>query len=85
MLQPHNPAMALPQPTPADRAPSPADAPDLPEWVGLKWLMGLQGHRVDVGRLQGDPEYAATCLAQACSALDPALRGYAERLRQRLR
>jgi hypothetical protein len=85
LLQLLNPAMALPQPTLVDPASSPAGAPGLPEWVGLKWLMGLQGHRVDVGRLQGDPDYAATCLAQACGALDPALRGYAERLRQRLR
>jgi hypothetical protein len=68
-------------PTPQSRH---ADGPGLPEWVGFKWLMGLQGLRVDVHRLQCDSEYALTCLERACSGSDPALRSYAERLRQRL-
>ncbi len=61
-----------------------ADAPALPEWVGLKWLLGQQGRRVDVARLQGDPDYARGCLDEACRCSDPALRDYAGRLRQRL-
>lgn len=79
--------------TPAARMPAPtaplptypgADAPALPEWVGLKWMMGQQGRRVDVARLQGDADYARGCLDEACRCADPALRDYAGRLRQRL-
>ncbi|MCI1190275.1 hypothetical protein MOJ79_00280 [Calidifontimicrobium sp. SYSU G02091] len=46
--------------------------------------MGLQGRRIDVARLQGDPDYARCCLDEACACADPALRDYAARLRQRL-
>lgn len=68
---------------PAPVAPNGA-SPALSEWVGLKWLMGLQGRRVDVARLQGDPDYARCCLDEACACADPAVRDYAARLRQRL-
>lgn len=81
MLQLHNRTMAsqyLPMPTAAPGAPA------ISEWVGFKWLMGLQGHRVDVGRLQCDAAYARACLAEACACADPALRGYAQRLQSRL-
>ena len=80
----------VPAPAPSHpphaRAPhaSPASGPALSEWVGLKWLMGLQGRRVDVARLQDDPDYARGCLDEACTCADPALRDYAQRLRQRL-
>ncbi len=74
--------MGLPQPLSPSDAERPA--PALSEWIGFKWLMGVQGHRVDVQRLQCDSEYALTCLAQACGGRDPVLRAYAERLRQRL-
>ena len=86
MLQLHNRIMAVPRVPPfALRRPSSPDrAPALPEWVGLKWLMGLQGRRVDVGRLQCDSAYAQACLDEACGCADPALRDYAQRLRQRL-
>lgn len=67
-----------------DDVPGAGHAPDLPEWIGLKWLMGLRGRRVDVGRLQCDSAYAHACLDEACSCNDPALRDYAQRLRQRL-
>jgi len=60
------------------------EGPALSEWVGLKWLMGLQGRRVDVARLQRDPDYARGCLEEACACADPALRDYARRLRDRL-
>lgn len=73
-LPPSRPA----DPTPDDRGPA------LSEWVGLKWLMGLQGRRIDVARLQDDPDYARGCLDEACACADPALRDYAARLRQRL-
>jgi len=61
-----------------------AASPDLPEWVGLKWLLRQQGHRVDVARLQSDPDYARGCLDEASRSGDAALRAYAGRLRQRL-
>lgn len=68
---------------PAPPAPNGA-SPALSEWVGLKWLMGLQGRRVDVARLQDDPDYARCCLDEAGACADPAVRDYAARLRQRL-
>jgi hypothetical protein len=46
--------------------------------------MGLQGRRVDVARLQDDPDYARCCLDEAGACADPAVRDYAARLRQRL-
>jgi len=73
--------MRAPTPTPT---PAGANALSLPEWVGLKWLMGQQGRRVDVARLQGDSAYARGCLDEACCCGDPGLRDYAARLRQRL-
>jgi hypothetical protein len=85
MLQPHNRRMDFEHALPPERAAHGAQAPALPEWVGFKWLMGLQGHRLDVGRLQDDPAYALDCLLQASRGPDPALRAYAERLRLRLR
>jgi hypothetical protein len=72
-------APTAPGPTSTD-----ADAPALPEWVGLQWMMGQQGRRVDLARVQGDPDDARGCLDEACRCADPALRDYARRLRQRL-
>ena len=65
-------------------ASGPTEAPALPEWIGLKWLLGVQGRRVDVHRLQCDRSYAQACLDEACDCADPALRDYAQRLRRRL-
>lgn len=59
-------------------------APAHPEWVGLKWLLGLRGHRVSVDRLLNDPAYAWGCLRDALDSGDPTLSGYAERLVSRL-
>jgi hypothetical protein len=56
-----------------------------PEWVGLKWLLGVRGHRVSVDRLMSDPGYAWACLRDALDSGDPALSGYASRLAERLR
>jgi hypothetical protein len=83
MLHLHNSRMDLPHALSPDRIAR--AAPALAEWIGFKWLMGVQGQRIDVGRLQADRVYALDCLAQACGGPDPALRAYAERLRQRLR
>jgi hypothetical protein len=63
---------------------APSMAPALPEWVGLKWLMGACGHRVSVDRLQSDRQYALCCLGQALGVGDPILSRYATRLRDRL-
>jgi hypothetical protein len=78
------PAARMPDPTVPIPMPPGTDAPALPEWVGLKWMLGQLGRRVDVARLQGDPDYARVCLDEACRCGDPALRDYAGRLRQRL-
>lgn len=75
--------MTTPSRRPADR-PMDASGPALSEWVGLKWLLGLQGRRVDITRLQCDPEYARGCLDEACACPHPALRAYAQRLRNRI-
>lgn len=75
---------ARPLPLAPDSGPDAGCSPGLPEWIGLKWLMGLRGRRVDVGRLQCDSAYAHACLDEACSCNEPALRDYAQRLRQRL-
>jgi hypothetical protein len=58
--------------------------PAHPEWVGLKWLLGVRGHRVSVDRLLNDPAYAWGCLRDALDSGDPTLSGYAARLVARL-
>jgi hypothetical protein len=62
----------------------PAPSLPRPEWVGLKWLLGLRGHQVSVDRLVNDPGYAWACLRHALDSGDPALSGYASRLADRL-
>lgn len=74
-----NTPATVPPALPAGAAP-----PDVPEWVGLKWLMGACGHRLSVDRLQSDRPYALSCLNQALSSGDPVLSRYAETLHRRL-
>ena len=48
--------------------------------VDFKWLMALEGHRVDVERLQTDPAYAGHCLVLARASKSAVLRSIARRL-----
>ena len=53
---------------------------ELLDVIDFKWLMGREGHRVHVERLQGDPIYARSCFNAAKSGSEPALRAVASRL-----
>jgi hypothetical protein len=63
---------------------TPPGGPALPEWVGLKWLMGACGLQVSVDRLLSDRPYALNCLGQALGIGDPILSSYAARLHDRM-
>ena len=63
------------------REPGPAA---LVEIIELKWLMGGEGLRVHVERLQDDPAYAQQTLALAEASPHSAVRRLAGRLRTRL-
>lgn len=64
-----------------EREPDPAA---LVEIIELKWLMGGEGLRVHVERLQDDPAYAQQTLALADASAQSAVRRLAGRLRTRL-
>lgn len=52
--------------------------------VDLKWLLAGVGVRLHVERLQSDPGYAETVLAQAAESGHAALQAAAARVRARL-
>ncbi len=71
------PLAALPFHTePVTRLP----APPLICWIDFKWLMGGEGHRVNLERLQCDADYARCCLALAQASGSATLRWAASRL-----
>ncbi|MBL0085568.1 MAG: hypothetical protein IPP87_00885 [Ideonella sp.] len=57
-----------------------APAPELVDFVDLKWLMACEGRRVDLSRLQTDAAYARQCLALASASPSAVLRQLAVRL-----
>jgi hypothetical protein len=56
----------------------------LAEIIELKWLLGGEGVRVHVERLQTDADYARECIARAEASPRETTRRTAQRLRQRL-
>lgn len=64
--------------------PAERHALELVDIIEFKWLMAGAGHRIHVERLQSDPAYARSCLAQAAASPEVAVREVAQKLLDRL-
>jgi len=68
------------EPIPAQITEASDPAPELLAFVDFKWLMAGEGHRIDLDRLQIEPDYAHACLALAAGSTSVTLRQAAQRL-----